>query len=653
MGAALALALGIGASTLILVRQAERDTLTAVHDRELAEVVRSASNLSRRVVNLQQSLRLTAQQLDAAKLADRDALGRFLSGQALLRELFSVVYVVGADGQLLMLMRPEGLSTPAMDLFDRPYFQRSLSELRPLISPALPSRLSGDPLIVFSHPLLSDGRPVGVLVGAMNLSQPALLAPVVDPGSTDDEALRVVTDADGRILAHPDASLVRLPLSAEPRLAGALQRWRDAGSPVEPGGLMLMREDGVVSVGGVAGPDWVVWRAVDKARLLEPLHTARRHALAWAAALVLASSLLLFLSTWWQLRPLDSLGRRAENLFDADLAPDAGWPAAGGEIGRLSRVLRRVGIERVRLEMANYALLQQLGSVMQHAPAGITFTRSGRFELVSHEFCRLLGRGEAELLGQSAAIIYDSLHDYEALGPRVGRAFAAGEAFVGEVRMRRANGERFWAHLRGKPVDGINTQAGTIWTVTDVTEQVNKREQLEWTAHHDVLTGLANRSVFEQRLLHCFNAQPTSLPAAVVMIDLDHFKPINDRAGHAAGDAMLQAVAAALRSQVRTHDLAVRLGGDEFALLLEHCPHEVALNIAGAVRTAINDIDLSWGGHTLGLSASLGVASLVPEMNGVSAWLKAADEACYEAKAAGRNQVMAVGPRPGLRVVTG
>ena len=97
------------------------------------------------------------------------------------------------------------------------------------------------------------------------------------------------------------------------------------------------------------------------------------------------------------------------------------------------------------------------------------------------------------------------------------------------------------------------------------------------------------------------------------MIDLDHFKPINDRAGHAAGDAMLQAVAAALRSQVRTHDLAVRLGGDEFALLLEHCPHEVALNIAGAVRTAINDIDLNWGDHALGLSASLGVASLTPE----------------------------------------
>ena len=495
--------------------------------------------------------------------------------------------------------------------------------------------------------------PIGVLVGAMNLSQPEILVSEVDVDSNDDEALRVVTDADGLILAHPDPALVRLPLSAEPRLAAALQRWRQAGSPVEPAGLMLSDDGDLVSVGGVAGPDWVVWRAVDRARLLQPLHAARRNALVWAAGLVLASSLLLFLSTWWFLRPLDSLGRRAEHLFDAEHAPDAGWPTAGGEIGRLSRVLRRVGIERVRLERTNNALLQQLGSVMQHAPAGIALTRNGHFELVSHELCLLLERSEAELLGHPAALIYDSLADYAALGPKVGAAFAAGEAFVGEVRMRRAGGERFWAHLRGRPVDGTNTQAGTIWTVTDVTEQVSTREQLEWTAHHDLLTGLANRKVFEQRLARCFDAQPGSLPAAVVMIDLDHFKPVNDRAGHAAGDAMLQAVATALRSRVRTHDLAVRLGGDEFALLLEHCPQEVATHIAEGVRTAISAIQLDWGGQVLGLSASLGVAPLLPETDSVSTWLHAADEACYEAKAAGRNRVMGAGLRAPLRMVTG
>ena len=134
------------------------------------------------------------------------------------------------------------------------------------------------------------------------------------------------------------------------------------------------------------------------------------------------------------------------------------------------------------------------------------------------------------------------------------------------------------------------------------------------------------------------------------MIDLDHFKPINDRAGHAAGDAMLKAVAAAITSRVRASDLVVRLGGDEFALLLERCPLETALRIADNVRQAINAIALGWEGQTLRVGASLGVAALAAETPGVDEWLAQADAACYAAKAAGRDAVKTA-QRPALRVV--
>ena len=655
LGVMAALLIGIGMSTLILVRGAERDMLAEVRERELGESVRAASALSRRVVELQRALQLSARKFeqDGILLSDDAALRRFLAAQPVLRDQFNSLTLIGNDGSLRLMASGDRLSTPTLDLSDRDYFKRCIAERRPIVSDALPSRLDGAVLIVFAHPLVLEGRVQGVMTGILNLARRDLLAELVDRQTSDEEALRVVTDAQGRILAHPNRALVLSPLAAEPRLAQAVQRWQASGSPVEPSGLTVAQDAEVVSVAGVAGPDWVVWRAVDEHRLLGPLHAARRDALAWAGALTALTSLAMLGALWWLLRPLRQLQERARHLFDSAHPPLENWPSARGEIGGLAEVLKRVGAERAALEHTNHELLNKLSSVMGNAPVGIAFTRAKHFELVSNEFCRLLGRSEPELLGQPAHLIYDSKADYEALGPKVAAAFAAGQPYMGDVPMRRANGSRFWAHLRGRPVDAQNSTAGTIWTVTDVTAEVAARAQLEWTANHDMLTGLANRKTLEHRLTRSFDTQPASLPAALVMIDLDRFKPINDAAGHAAGDAMLQAVAGVLRARVRSRDLAVRLGGDEFALLLDHCPLDAALVLAEDVRAAIAGIELTWGEHRLGVGASLGVAALAAEMPNVAAWLHAADEACYAAKAAGRDAVRAATARPVLRVVSG
>ncbi len=136
------------------------------------------------------------------------------------------------------------------------------------------------------------------------------------------------------------------------------------------------------------------------------------------------------------------------------------------------------------------------------------------------------------------------------------------------------------------------------------------------------------------------------------MIDLDHFKPINDTAGHAAGDAMLKAVAAAITSHVRAGDLVVRLGGDEFALLLERCPQDVAMRVAENVRSAITAITLPWENRILRVGASAGVASLAEHTPDMDAWVAEADAACYRVKAEGRGAVRAAVPTL-LRVVGG
>jgi diguanylate cyclase len=652
LGTIAALVLGIGLTTTALLQRAERDTLSAQYERELNGVVRTAGLLSRRVVALQRALQVVAAQLDRATLGDDAKLAAFVEAKPVLRELFSSVTVASVDEQIRVFADETGMHRPQRRIAGSDAVRRTLDGRRPIVSDPFLSPLTGQPVILFTYPLKDASGVYGVLQGALRLNSRDLLSDLVDRSSENSKVLLVVTDTQGRILAHPNRDRLLQGVATEPRLAGAFRQWVADGSAVEPAGLRLVQPTEVVSAAGVAGLDWMIWRAAPDAELLAPLRSARKQALGWAAGLTGLMSLFMLTLLWWLLRPLTRLEHRAQHLFDADDDPQAGWPEGSGEIGRLARVLRHVSAERAQLEAFNGVVLSKLGSVMAAAPVGIAFTRTQRFELVSAEFCRLFGHAEQALLGQPEQMIFGSNADYQAFGAQVQVAAQAGEAYVGEWQVLRADGTLFWARLRGRPVDARDANAGSIWTLNDIDQQIADRSQLEWSATHDVLTGLANRKAFAQRLQHVFGAMPRSMPAALVVIDLDHFKPINDSAGHAAGDAMLKAVAVAIGSQVRASDLVVRLGGDEFAVLLERCPSDVAMRIAENVRLAIEAITLSWEGRMLRVGASMGVASLTPCTSSTDSWLAEADAACYRAKADGRGMVRATMPIS-LRVVGG
>ena len=637
------LATSIAGTSWLLVHRAESDTLVAVRDRELRDGARTASILSRRVVDLQRALSRTAALLDPATLSDPARLNGFIETKPVLRGLFSNVYVANLQGDVLVVSEPGSLRHPQLNIADRDYFRSTLSEGRPIVSEPLPSKLSNEPLVVFTAPLRHGGEVHGVIAGAMRLTHRDLLSDLVEESDSDSEVMLVVTDAKGRILAHPSPERIMQSIATEPRMAEGYAAWLSAGGAsggaVEPAGLFLQQPGQVLAVAGVPGPDWLVWRAVPESSLLAPIHAARRETFMWAILIVAGASIIVLVAMASMLRPLSQLKARAVTLFDGTNAMHDGWPTVGGEIGELARVLRHVGAERAQLEQFNQSVMAKLNSVMAAAPLGILFTRARRFELVSAEFCRLLGRTEDQLLGHEVRFIFAASEDYDALGHAVGAAFATGQPYIGEWRFRKADGSDFWGQLRGMPVEAGKAASGTIWTLADIEDQVAAREALRWSASHDALTGLGNRKLFEQQATKLMQARPESLPAALVMIDLDRFKPVNDTAGHAAGDAMLKLVASAITSKIRGSDLAVRLGGDEFAILLQNCPPEAALRVAENVRTAIADKVLTWGGHELRVGASLGVTPLADSTASLSDWLQAADAACYEAKAAGRDKV--------------
>ncbi|WP_051242586.1 sensor domain-containing diguanylate cyclase [Azohydromonas australica] len=632
-----ALTLGICLTTLLLVQRAERDTLRDQREREVQEAARTAAVLSSRVVELQNLLRIAGEQLTPATLQDPPALARFMHERAVLRAQFSHVAVMSPDGHVRMYAEREGVRPLDLDIGQQPYFRQTVAEGRPIVSEVLTSRVIGEPVVVLTYPLHGPQGLYGVIGGAVRLGSGDLVthaAQYLDLEGRD--ALLVVSDTQGRILAHPDPRRTMTRMADDPQLAGVWNGWQLQRGPLEPSGVSVEQPGLIASVAAVTGPDWLLWRLQPEEQLLRPLHAARSRALVDVLVMVLVTSLVLLALVGRLLRPMRVLERRAQSLFDAGQDLHSGWPACGGEVGRLAQVLREVGSERAALEAANAALLERLESVMAAAPVGIALTRQGRFELVNAELCRLLGREPGELQGRPMALAGLECEPHRALLQAVEQAFAAGESYRGEWQLQRADGERFWAVLNARQERAGDAASGVIWTVSDHSAQVAAREQLEWSARHDPLTRLSNRIELERRLAQVFAARSAAMPAALVAIDLDRFKPINDSAGHAAGDAMLQLVAEALLGCVRRSDLAVRLGGDEFVLLLERCEAEQALEIAHRVCAAVNRLELHWEGHRLHVGASAGVAMLEDAMTQPHYWMRAADHACYAAKRHGR-----------------
>lgn len=684
----LALAAGIGIPTAMLLDRARTDTMAAQRQQDSRDTARGAQWLAHSLATQQRALALAAAQWGDTPMDDAHRVHAFVASKPVLLAQFDRVFVTEGSGRATVTHGRDGRSLNNAQLSDVGFLARVLESGQAAISAPMslgstrtgseglssaptPTAAAADAsdnmVIVLAQPLRQDGKVRGVLAGLLRLQSQDLLAGVAglsektQRGGADDAALVVVTDANGLVLGHPDGQRVGSSLGNEPRLADAHGRWRRDGMPLSPEGMRYDNDTELATAATVPGAGWVVWRTRPWAEVLAPLAAGRQQALAWAAALVVAFTLGLLLLLGWLLRPMARLQARAEHLLDDAQLADAGWPQAVGEIGELERVLRQTATTRAELEQANRQTLQRLQSVMAAAPVGLAISRAQKFELASATFCQLLGRDEAALLGQPAQIIFASNEDYLRLGPAVGAAFSQSKSYDGEWQMLRADGQRFWGRLRGQPVAWGDAGAGTIWTLTDISNELRAREALQWSASHDALTGLINRQGLEQRLARWFDSsaegRPAAMapaegrPAALVLFDLDHFKPINDEHGHAAGDAMLRAVGQAAAACLRGSDVLVRLGGDEFAILIERCPPEISARLAEAVRAAIEAIRLPWHSATLQCGASVGVAEWTEAITTPEQWLAAADQACYAAKAAGRGAVRFAGNRP-LRLVS-
>jgi diguanylate cyclase (GGDEF)-like protein/PAS domain S-box-containing protein len=192
------------------------------------------------------------------------------------------------------------------------------------------------------------------------------------------------------------------------------------------------------------------------------------------------------------------------------------------------------------------------------------------------------------------------------------------------------------APIRGEAGETL----GVVLVFHDVTAQRQLAGEMNWRASHDMLTGLINRAEFDARLrtlLH--RAHGDHSENALLYVDLDQFKLVNDTSGHAAGDLLLQQVARLLSELVRASDTLARLGGDEFAVILDHCPVAQAQRLAQRICDRMEDFRFEHDGRRFRVGASIGLVPVDRRWPTIAALLQAADTACYAAKDAGRNRV--------------
>ncbi len=337
----------------------------------------------------------------------------------------------------------------------------------------------------------------------------------------------------------------------------------------------------------------------------------------------------------------------SEHRIRDDAAREWTWVRARGRAvehdldGRIVRVAgTALNIDRSRqVERERHIARQVLRSMNE---AVTVLDREFSFVAVNPAFTRMSGYSEDEVIGKGAELLDSSQHD-PAFYRHIREIVVRQGGYSGEMWQRRKDGEEFLCAIESSAVVGTRDEHQLyVFVVSDITQQKRAEQELRYLADFDTLTNLPNRALLAERLSRAIvRARREGNRIAVLFLDLDRFKDINDSLGHAAGDRILCAAAVRLQQTVGQHHTVARLGGDEFTVVLENLDApEDADRVAREIIMSFEAPLLLDDRQEVAVSPSIGI-SLYPDHAQVpTELLKQADTAMYQAKAAGRRTFM-------------
>lgn len=287
------------------------------------------------------------------------------------------------------------------------------------------------------------------------------------------------------------------------------------------------------------------------------------------------------------------------------------------------------------------AAIRLSASVFEATTEGIMVTdTASNIVSVNPAFSAITGYSANEIVGQNARILKSGRHDDAFFGAMF-QKLEADRFWKGEVWSKRKNGTTYLEQLS---ISAICDEGGSVLqyvgVFSDITEKWGKEQLVRHMALHDGLTGLPNRTLLMERvgqLIAISRREPRRV--ALMFLDLDGFKRVNDTLGHATGDEVLKTVAIRLSGLLRNSDTVARLGGDEFVILLNNSESSEGIAQIGARVIAVLNERMQFGGVEAHVGASVGVAEFQGGTDSAEGLLKRADDAMYAAKAAGKNVV--------------
>jgi diguanylate cyclase (GGDEF)-like protein/PAS domain S-box-containing protein len=353
------------------------------------------------------------------------------------------------------------------------------------------------------------------------------------------------------------------------------------------------------------------------------------------------------------IRPIRALTSTVQRIRDGDLASRAPLES-GGELGRLEvginamaealvaareqeqrRAEDALNLEKVRAQVT----LESIGDgvITTDAEAHIVYMNSVAEQFTGWRRDAARGRALDEVFrlwdeGTDAAEHYpigDCLHEGRSL------------RHDGHHLLMSREGARLEIQDSAAPIrDRDGSIIGAVVVFHDVSQLQSMARRMAFLASHDPLTGLLNRREFEERLKEVLeSARTQGLEHALLYLDLDQFKIVNDTCGHIAGDELLKQLAHHLAREIRSSDTLARLGGDEFGIILERCSVEKAKRIADGLRQFVKDFRFAWQNRSFEVGVSIGLVPIGADAGSLTDVLAAADSACYVAKDEGRNRI--------------